>query len=378
VSAQLLKKTGPETISRRTLLVSAAAAACGRKPGKRYQGWLFVSSAAERAIIVANLADFRRMTTVPLPASPNQLFHSPAGVFASSLDGRALIGVDLSTLHVQSRIGLNGRPIVMRLLQGGEAAVAALDDPPALVVADLVRRRVSARLPLPAAPADLDVNGDRAVLSIPARGAILRVSIDHWRTEGITDIGEPCGTVRFRNDGRTILGGAPAAHEIVILDAASGVLLARLPLPISPRRFCFNADGGQMFVTGEGEDTVAIVDPYQNEVGETMLAGRTPHAMAVSERMNLLFVTNYESGDLTILDIYSRRLSASVHVGENPGEVLITPDGEYALVVDQRSGNVSVVRVTTVLDHKVRIKPLFTVFPTAADPQSAIIVPRSV
>ena len=130
-----------------------------------------------------------------------------------------------------------------------------------------------------------------------------------------------------------------------------------------------------MFVTGSGEDALAIVSPYQNEVGETILAGRTPNAMAVSDRRNLLFVTNRESGDLTILDIDTRGVSASVHVGENPGEVLLTPDGEYALVLDPRSGNVSVVRLTTVLDRKIKTKPLFTVFPTAADARSALIVP---
>ena len=146
-------------------------------------------------------------------------------------------------------------------------------------------------------------------------------------------------------------------------------------MPIAPSRFCFNGDGGQMFVTGVGEDAVAIVSPFQNEVDQTILAGRTPYAMAVSEARNLLFVTNMESGDLTILDIETRSRAASVHVGENPGDVLLTPDGEYALVIDRRTGNVSVVRITTVLDRKVRTKPLFTVFPTAADARSAIIVP---
>ena len=57
------------------------------------------------------------------------------------------------------------------------------------------------------------------------------------------------------------------------------------------------------------------------------------------------------------------------------GEVLITPDGEYALVVDAQSGSVAVVRIPTVLDHKVKTKPLFTVFPTATGARSATIVP---
>jgi hypothetical protein len=69
-----------------------------------------------------------------------------------------------------------------------------------------------------------------------------------------------------------------------------------------------------------------------------------------------------------------------VHVGENPVEILLTPDDEYALALDRRSGNVSVVRITTVLGNegvraRLKTKPLFTVFPTAPDARSAVIVP---
>jgi YVTN family beta-propeller protein len=123
-----------------------------------------------------------------------------------------------------------------------------------------------------------------------------------------------------------------------------------------------------------------IVNPYQNEVDQTILAGRTPGAMAVSQQ-NLLFVANTGSGDLTILDIDNRQLAASVHVGGNPGEILLTPDGEYAMSVDPASGTVSVVRIFTALNNsQVALvarppKPLFTVFQTAADARSAIIVP---
>jgi YVTN family beta-propeller protein len=210
----------------------------------------------------------------------------------------------------------------------------------------------------------------------------LRITISDLTIAGVTDVGVPCGPLRFRRDGKTILAGAATEREIVTVDGASGDLVTRLPLPIVPSRFCFNSNGGQMFVTGSGADVVAIVSPFQNEVYETILAGRTPCAMAVSDLRNLLFVTNLESGDLTILDIYTRSVSATVHVGENPGDVLLTPDGEYALAIDRKSGNVSVVRVTTVVNPpnsslaaRVITKPLFTVFPTAPEARSAIIVP---
>ena len=364
-------------LSRRDLLagtvVSTFLSACARKRGTRYQGWLFVASGDEKEIAVADLATFRRVATIPLPCAADQLFQSGSRVFALCREARVLLEVDLDKFRLSGKIALPGKPLAVRLL--ADAAIILTDDPATLLHVDLAARRITARLQLPATPADLDLNGPLAALTLPARNSILRASVPDLKMIGSTNVGVSCGALRFRRDGKTILAGAAAARELVAIDAHSGALLSRLPLPVSPSRFCFNPDGGQMFVTGKGGDALTIVSPFQNEVAETILAGRTPYAMAVSDRRNLLFVTNPDSGDLTILDIDTRGVSASVHVGENPGEVLLTPDGEYALVMDQRSGNVSVVRITTVLDRKVKIKPLFTVFPTATDARSALIVP---
>ncbi len=373
------------TLSRRALLAGAAASACGRKRGKRYQGWLFVASESEKEIAVADLASFRRVATIPLPCAPDQLFQSRSRVFAICREARAIVEIDVEQFRFAGRIGLPGKPVAVRLLPDANNAIVLVDEPGALLRVDLPDRRVTERLTLAGSPADLDLNGSMAAITLLAKNAVLRVSVSgsalsvsttsSMKLAGATDVGVSCGAVRFRRDGKTILAGAAAARQIVAIDALSGKFLTRLPLPVSPARFCFNADGGQMFVTGPGEDALAIVSPFQNEVAETILAGRTPYGMAVSESRNLLFVTNPGSGDLTILDIDTRGLSALVHIGETPGDVLLTPDGEYALVLDQHSGNVSVVRITTVLGRKVKVNPLFTVFPTAADARSAIIVP---
>jgi YVTN family beta-propeller protein len=362
-------------ISRRALLAGLTATACSRKRAARYHGWLFVAGGEGKSVAVADLAFFRRVATIPLPHAPDQLFYSAGRVFATCREGQVLVVIDPQTLRVAGRIGLPGKPAAAHLAQDGRTAIIVTDEPNALLAIDLVKQRVAARLTLPGGASDLDVNQGQAAIAIPSLNSIVRIVLPALKLTGITDVGVPCAALRFRRDGKTILAGAPAAREIVTIDAATGKLLARLPLPIAPSRFCFNGDGGQMFVTGTGEDAVAIVSPFQNEVDQTILAGRTPYAMAVSDSRNLLFVTNMESGDLTILDIETRSRAASVHVGENPGDVLLTPDGEYALVIDRRTGNVSVVRITTVLDRKVRTKPLFTVFPTAADARSAIIVP---
>jgi YVTN family beta-propeller protein len=350
---------------------------------------MFVASGAEKAVAVANLASFRRTLTIPLPHAPEQLLHSENRVFATCPEGRALVEIDAVALRLSGRIALPGRPVaarLSRLADGPLLAIVLTKDPGALLIIDLTKRRVVGRVALRGSPSDLDVataeNNGMAAISVPSRNLIMRVTLPDLKIAGATDAGVPCGPLRFRRDGKTILAGAATEREIVTIDSATGDLVARLPLPIVPSRFCFNTDGGQLFVTGSGGDVVAIVSPFQNEVDETILAGRTPCAMAVSDPGNLLFVTNIESGDLTILDIETRSVSATVHVGENPGEVLLTPDGEYALTIDRKSGNVSVVRVMTVISPpnsslaaRVITKPLFTVFPTAPEARSAIVVP---
>lgn len=365
--------------SRRALLAGALMSACGRKRGTRYQGWLFVGSGEEKEIAVADLATFRRVASIPLPCASDQLFRAGNRVFAICREARAILEINIERFSVGGRIALPGKPTGVRLLPDANTAIILTDSPATLLRVDLAKRRATGKLQLPDSPGDLDLSGSLIAATVPGKNAVIRVSLPAFQIAGSTDVGVPCGAVRFRRDGKTVLAGAEAAREIVAIDAQSGRLLSRMPVPVAPSRFCFNPDGGQLFVTGKGQSAIAIVSPFQNEVAETILAGSSPYAMVVAERRNLLFVTNPASGDLTILDIETRGVSASVHVGENPGEILLTPDGEYALVMDQRSGNVSVVRISTVLDHKAKTNspppPLFTVFPTAADARSAIIVP---
>jgi YVTN family beta-propeller protein len=364
-------------LTRRTLLASALLAGCSRKLATRYFGWLFVATAAERGIAVADLSQFRHVTTIPLDQIPGQVLRAGDRVFVTCPEARLLCEIDPGHFTVTRRLSLPGRIVSASVAPDGKSVIVATEEPATLCLVDPVSLRVKKQTALRDNPAVLDVIDGMAVVASASGDSIARVSLPEGRIVGVTGAGSKCGVVRFRKDGRAILGGLPDAKQIITMDAATGTLLARLPLAFAPARFAYNSDGGQMFVTGASDDTLAIVSPYQSEVDQTIIAGRTPYSMAVSFTRNLLLVTNPGSGDLTILDIDTRRLSASVHVGGNPGEVLLTPDEEYALVISRDAGDVAVVRLRTVLDRSVKTKPLFTVIPMGGKPQSALIVPTA-
>lgn len=342
-----------------------------------------MASAAQRGIAVADLARFRRVTTIPLDQTPGQVLRAATQVFVTCPEAHALCEIDPVKLRAAGRIDLPGRIAAAAVTPDGASIAVLVDQPAALLLIHAAKRRVAKRIALPHAPAGLDVTGALAAVTSASQDAVMRVSLDAGKLAGVTGIGGGCGPIRFRMDGKTILVGAQRTRQVVTLDALSGSVLARLPLPFAPERFCFidteDDRGGQMFVTGTGEDAIAIVEPYQNQVDQTIVAGRNPFGMAfgVSGSRNLLFVTNPGSGDLTIFDVDTRQLAASVHVGGNPGEVLLTPNGEYALAINRDSGDVAVVRISTVLNRGIEMaaKPLLTVFATGAGPQSAAIIP---
>ena len=347
---------------------------------------MFVSSATERGIAVADLSNFRRMETIGLHATPCALIsintpRNSTGVAAICRDPALAVRIDQAQMSIVSRLRLPATPLSAVSAGDGTQIAILATDPDCVIVTDASLARILGRIPLPGRGEAIDVWHDQAAVSVPATQSVVRISLAGRRIIGKTETGAFGSPLRFRSDGKALLAGDSARRQIVNIDWDTGRLLARLPVGVQPKHFCFDDQGGQMFVSGPGGDFVAIVAPYQYEVYETIPAGRRPGPMAVSIPRNLLLVANPESGDLTLLDIYTRQLAASVHVGDTPGVVLVTPDGEYALVVSQGSGAVSVIRLTTVLNRGENaltargIKPLFTVFPMTAQPGAALIIP---
>jgi YVTN family beta-propeller protein len=146
-------------------------------------------------------------------------------------------------------------------------------------------------------------------------------------------------------------------------------------LAIEPRRIATKPDGGELYLTGDGLDAVVVLYPYLAEVGETVLAGRHPSAMAAVSTPDqaFLFVANPDAGNVTILDITTHKMVGAVPVGKDPNFLTITPDGQYALVLNRASGDMGVIRVKAVVRNRGKSAPLFTMIPVGSRPVAAAI-----
>jgi YVTN family beta-propeller protein len=356
---------------------AAALAGCARRRSRGFPGYAFVANAGARTVAAVDLNAFVLARQIGMDSAPGAVLANPLrpGVFVLMPESGAVCEIDAARLAVVRKTRPGNPAVAMRLAADGKSLWVLQTR--ALVRLDSSRLRAVETIPLPGVAVDFDLTGDgRAAVGFPAERRLALVRMGTRSIIHLVDAGCAPSLVRFQGDGKQVLVGSRADRSMTIFDAASGRTVVRLPLAVEPVNCCFNADGGQMFVTGPGMDAVAIVYPYQTEVGETILAGRTPDGMAVSGTPPYLFVANPESGNITVLDIDTRKLVAALAVGQEPRHILITPDNRYALVLNWRSGNMAVIRISAFTDrrHRNDPAPLFTIVPVGAQPVAAAVV----
>ena len=277
----------PSAISRRTLLLSSAAAlGCARPKASRFHGYCFVANQAGRSVGVVDLARFRLRKQIPLDAAPAAVLAHPTKpkVFVLAPDAGTVYEIDAGPLSITRTARAGNQAAGMQISPANDALWVLYRDPAALVELPLYSLRPNRRIRLAARPDDFDLSQDlqAAIVSRQDHSIVLaplsRSAIDRK----IIARDEP-SIVRFHWTGRQVLAGSRVERSLTIFDVPTGKVVVRMPLPLAPRHVCFTADyQGQLFISGDGVDAIVIVFPYTTEVDQTILACHTPDAMAVT------------------------------------------------------------------------------------------------
>lgn len=334
------------------------------------------------------------MKELPLGAPATDVVLGPDGTAFALTPSTGTIYLIDSALGVTKSQRLAGNLSGMCVSPDGESVLAIAPESRELIVVEAKSLRVADRHKLSAEPETLAVppppqKGEGAkpryvAISSGQRGAIELIDYgtgQRWHRDLDSDI----GTLRFRADGQRLLAAKLKDKCISALSVPELDPIADLPVAMKPENLCFNADQGQLFVSGPGMDAVAIVFPYNPlDVDQTILAGRDPGVMACSENPAFLFVGSSTGSDVCILNIDSRKLIGVVDTGQQPTYITVTPDSQYALVLSESAGTMAVIHIPDVLSNagnpaKWRNKvtaSLFTLLPVASRPLRAAVISR--
>lgn len=347
---------------------------CTREKGNGFEGHAFVANEEGGALAAVNLTAFAVTRHIRIDGNPTKVVSHPTLPSVWALASGFIHEIDPTRLEFRRKISLGGPALDLQL------------SPDTTHLWALSPNRLSKFNAETLAPAGVWNFPGEATSFVLARR-------EPWAAVVIKDApplmlptGEPgrvtpialpyqADLVHFRSDGKQLALAGGAARQASFVTVPDARTVAHVPLAIEPRRIATKPDGGELYLTGDGLDAVVVLYPYLAEVGETVLAGRHPSAMAAVSTPDqaYLFVANPDAGNVTILDITTHKMVGVVPVGKDPSFVTITPDGQYALVLNRASGDMGVIRVKAVVRNRGKSAPLFTMIPVGSRPVAAAI-----
>ncbi|MBV9266220.1 MAG: hypothetical protein JO061_08640 [Acidobacteriaceae bacterium] len=368
-------------MTRRDWLALAGLAfptSCGRKKGTGYPGYALIATAGDNSVAVVDLTRFRYVKSIPVPAPPTAVVSASAAVAYVLTPSNGSVSIIDAGLNRRITRRWADELSEIRLLPNEKRLIGVAPSSRELIEADARTVSVTRRRRLGSRPTTLDISsqGHVAVASrMDGSVDLFDLSTGEWRHIRLKP---GIGAVRFRADGKVLLVADTDQRLITGLSIPDLGMIAELPLAMSPENLCFKPDGGQLFVSGNGMDAVAIVFPYNDlEVEQTVLAGRDPGAMACSADPTYLFVASASGSDVNILNVDNRKVIGVVQVGLEPRFIMTTPDDQYALVLNERSGDIAVIRVGAIRANRDRTgAALFTMLPVGNRPVHCAILPR--
>ncbi|MEI9812339.1 MAG: YncE family protein [Acidobacteriota bacterium] len=354
-------------------LPALATLAC-RRADTASSGYAFIANQDGGGIAAIDLDILAVAKHIPIEGALSQVLASATrpAVYALTPASGTIHEIHTGTLKFARKVTPEAH--VDQLLSGGSPGdpllYAVSREAQSVAAIDPETFRVTWKLHLPEEPNDFTMSGDGKTAAVSSPSGVRLVSLRE------RSLGEPLGRgnfgqIRFLNNGERLVAADLDRQQISVYRVLNPRLIAHLPIGVRPENLCFNSDGGQLFVTGPGADTVVILYPFDlPEVAETILVGHGPAAMSASKK-GLLFITNPTAGSVTVLHVGTHKVISVVPVGGDPGSVGITPDDQLALVLNRESGNVAVLNIDGIQPNRSKSAPLVTIIPVGARPVSS-------
>lgn len=134
--------------------------------------------------------------------------------------------------------------------------------------------------------------------------------------------------------GSKVYVGNFADSTVSVIDAATGKVVATVPVATGPHGMAVTQDGRTVFVTGDGSSSMSVIDTASDKVVKTVDVGKTPNGIALTPDGKQLLVAINGEDRLAFLDAASQTQLGSVSVAK-PHTVAISPDGRIAYVTSQ-------------------------------------------
>jgi YVTN family beta-propeller protein len=396
-----------------SLLTLAGLAGCSKPQfptyPEGYREFAYVANSAADTVTVLDLIYLRPDRTLSVGSVPVALAVNPKRdeVYAlNSQPGQAAGSVsviDTTKNAVVATIAVQRAPGSIVVDKTGQRAFVVNTGSNSISVVDLATRRAIAAVAAAARPdmAAIAPDGRTLVVTSPASGTIgiyaAAIPPISNKTTVVTKVayGAPLALrASFTGcagatspvilpDSSQVFVGCAGAHQVMAVWLAAAAdsyygkqdaaLMTDHPLALldvgrNPGNLTLKPDGGEVFVSNRGSDSISEIATQTDEVGSTYAIGNRPAHGVVSSDNSALWVSNLGGEAVSLYSIDDGKFLSSLHTGLAPDALAFSADEQLLLAADTRSGDVAVIRTTG------RLGPsLFTILPAGGSPAAIVV-----
>lgn len=353
-----------------------------------FREYAWVTNGGDRSVTVLDLVNMRTAATIPVGDRPVAVAANPVRneVYVVNAGSGTVSVLSAAENRVAATIAVHREPISIDVDSDGSRAYVANAGSNNVSVIDLKKRREIAVAGVGEEPAEARIAPDGKTLVVTNRGGGSVTVID-------------ARNLRVR----AVFSGCPGASDLVILPDSSkafaactgghqvmAIGLARPESPVAeeradrlldlmdvgpaPAHLAMKPDGGEIFVSNSGGDTVSEIATNANNVGGAYVMGANPLGGVVTADNSILWESNFGDNTVGAYSIDDGTRINTIQVGEGPGPLALASGGFLLLAVDRTAGDVSVLRTVSYTPKGVPVTgSLFTVMAAGREPNAIAV-----
>jgi YVTN family beta-propeller protein len=362
-----------------------------------YREFAYISNGSSNTVTVLDLVYLRQDRTLQVGVNPTELAANPVRneVYVVNTQSGTVSVIDAKANRIAATIPVHHLPSFISIDRTGHRAYVANKGSNTISVLDLDRRREIAVAGTGEQPGVDRISPDGRSLVVTNRGS---------NSVSVFDVApyDPAITSERSPRLRAAFPGCPDASDTVILPDSSKAfiacsgghqvmavslaaeagswaakqnpalmtdhLLTFLDVGETPVHLAMKPDGGEIFVSNYGSDSISEIATGTNEVGGTYTIGSRPVQGIVSRDNGTLWVANFGADSIALYSIDDGRLAWSVRTGSAPDALAFSEDEHLLLAADAHSGDVAVIRT-----GGNSLPALFTILPAGLSPNSIAV-----
>ena len=147
-------------------------------------------------------------------------------------------------------------------------------------------------------------------------------------------------------------------NAIAVVDPVEGKLLNTIAIGQRPRGIVLSKDQQQLYIATSDDNTIQVIDINSLKPVATLPSGEDPETFAMSPAGDHLFVSNEDDSLVTVIDIKQKKAIKKIPVGVEPEPIAVSPDGKWIVSGSEATNMVHWINKDTLaVEHNTLVDP---------------------